>query len=128
MKTEKRILGDIGEEAATLYLKKQHYRIRERNFICGKNEVDIIAENRDHIIFAEVKTRTYNENNIERFGRPRCAVDGHKRRCLLAAATAYLEKTAIKKRVRFDVLEVYVTDTVPPSIQEVHHIPDAFRN
>lgn len=127
MKTEKRLLGDIGEDAAASYLKKNRYRIRERNFISGKNEIDIIAENREYIIFVEVKTRTYNKSNIERFGSPRLAVDAHKRRCVISAASTYFSTLKPKKRIRFDVIEVYLTDEAEPNVQDIHHIPDAFR-
>ena len=127
MKTEKRLLGDIGEDAAASYLKKNHYRIRERNFVSGKNEIDIIAENREYIVFVEVKTRTYREKNIERFGSPRLAVDARKRRCVIAAASHYFSALKQKKRIRFDVIEVYLTDEATPKVQDIHHIPDAFR-
>ena len=128
MKTEKRLLGDIGEDAAARYLKKQHYRIKERNFSDSQNnEIDIVAEDRDHLIVVEVKTRTHNADNIARFGAPSAAVDARKRRCLLIAARAYLSLHRVKKRIRFDIVEVYLSNEMPQTVIEIHHMPDAFR-
>lgn len=128
MKTEKRLLGDLGEDVATKHLKKLHYRIKERNFTDGQgNEIDIIAENRDHLVIVEVKTRTYDEGNITRFGTPSAAVDVRKQRCLLRATYAYLALHATSKRIRFDIIEVYLSKDIPPKVIDTHHMPDAFR-
>ena len=128
MKTEKRLLGDLGEDAAVTFLKKQHYRIKERNFSDDQgNEIDIVAENRDHLVIVEVKTRTYNESNIARFGTPSAAVDARKRRCLLVATRAYLSLHPCKKRIRFDVAEVYLSKETPQTVVDVHYMMDAFR-
>ena len=127
MKTIKRLLGDRGERSAARYLWKQRYRILHRNYTIGKLEVDIIAENKDHLVFAEVKTRTYIEENAQRFGSPKMAVDRKKQGNLIAAATAYLHRFPTDKRVRFDVLEVYVSADARARVLSVNHIPDAFR-
>ncbi len=47
--TEKRIIGNIGEDAVVKYLKKNHYKILERNYVMGDHEIDIIAENDEYI-------------------------------------------------------------------------------
>ena len=127
MKTEKRQLGDLGEQASARFLKKQRYRILERNYVCGHNEVDIIAENAEYLVFVEVKTRTYNECFIEKYGGAAAAVDKRKQRCLVSAARFYLSNYKKTRRVRFDVIEVYVSGDAPADIKSIHHIPDAFR-
>lgn len=127
MKTKTKALGDLGEEAAAKYLRKNHYKIRGRNHTCGKYEIDIIAEDRDYIIFVEVKTRTYREESIARFGRACTAVDENKQRCLLLAARDYVFEKKCKKQIRMDVIEVYYQEGDPPLLQTIHHMPDAFR-
>lgn len=127
MKTEQRLLGDFGETAAYRYLRKQHYRILARNFVCGRQEVDIIAENREFLVFVEVKTRTYDERSIARFGGASAAVDHRKQANLVLAARNYLSNYKKQRRVRFDVIEVYVAKDDPASVLEIHHMPDAFR-
>lgn len=127
MKTEKRSLGDYGEKAASRFLKKQRYRILARNFVCGHHEVDLIAENTEFLVFVEVKTRTYNEAFIQKYGTASAAVDKHKQACLVSAARNYLANYKKKRLVRFDVIEVYVSEDDQKSIQRIHHMPDAFR-
>lgn len=127
MKTLKRLLGDRGERSAAKYLRKNKYKILHRNYVIGKLEVDIIAENADHLVFAEVKTRTYNEENVARFGSPKMAVDRKKQGNLIAAASAYIRRFPTEKRIRFDILEVYVSSDARARVLSVNHIPDAFR-
>ena len=127
MKTLKRLLGDRGERSAAKYLRKNKYKILHKNYTIGKLEVDIIAENKDFLVFAEVKTRTYSEENLARYGSPKMAVDRKKQSNLLAAAAAYIGRFPTQKQLRFDVLEVYTSPDAGQKVLSVHHIPDAFR-
>ncbi len=127
MKTLKRLLGDRGERAAAKYLRKNGYKIQHKNYTIGKLEVDIIAENSDFLVFVEVKTRTYDEENIARFGSPMMAVDRKKQENLLAAAAAYIRRFPTAKRIRFDVIEIYTTSTPRERVLSLNHIEDAFR-
>ena len=47
--------GQTGEEAAALHLEKKGMRILERNFRSRTGEVDIVAIDREILVFAEVK-------------------------------------------------------------------------
>lgn len=127
MKTQKRQTGDIGERAAAKYLRKNKYKILATNAFFGKKEVDIIAENREYIVFAEVKTRTLSLDGTLPYGRPASAVDHDKQSNLIAAARMYLATHPLKKRLRFDVLEVYLPMNDPHAPPTVIHMPDAFR-
>ncbi|NTW06664.1 MAG: YraN family protein, partial [Syntrophaceae bacterium] len=53
--------GKDGEQIAAAYLKKKGYRICETNFRCPLGEIDIIAREKDEIVFIEVKTRKSNK-------------------------------------------------------------------
>jgi putative endonuclease len=55
-KTEKRRIGDIGEEVACKYLVNKGYVVRERNYWKPWGEIDIVVEKPDFISFVEVKT------------------------------------------------------------------------
>ena len=125
MKTERRETGDFGEEAAAAYMKKNGYRILSRNRQYGHPELDIVAENRDYLVFAEVKTRTETEHS--QYGPACAAVNREKQRHIIAAARRYIRENPPKKRIRFDVLEVYLRDSETPEVVRIHHIPDAFR-
>ena len=52
-------LGEIGENVAEEYLKKNKYKILERNYKKPRGEIDIIAKQDKKIIFFEVKTIYY---------------------------------------------------------------------
>ncbi len=57
-KTEKRRIGDIGENLACKFLKKREFKIEERNYLKKWGEIDIVAINKENnkIHFVEVKT------------------------------------------------------------------------
>ena len=95
-------LGRFGEKAAADYLKKKGYRILEKNFRAGKNEIDIIASRKKEIVFVEVKTRIG-----DKFGTPREAVTKTKQQRYYKIAECYWLKTGEEPNARFDVIEVY---------------------
>ena len=49
--------GGYGEEIATTYLKKKKYKIIEKNYANRIGEIDIIAEDKNVLVFVEVKAR-----------------------------------------------------------------------
>jgi putative endonuclease len=110
-------LGQKGEELAVEHLKKGGFKILFRNWKWGKNEIDIIAENTDYIIFAEVKTRTDDYQM-----HPVSAITKEKQRSIIFAADGYLQKFNINKESRFDVITIIKTD----NSFEVDHIESAF--
>ena len=57
MKRRRVDTGCIGEQIAARYLILAGYRIIDRNYRVGRLEIDIIAERRNCLVFAEVKAR-----------------------------------------------------------------------
>ena len=51
-------VGKFGEDLALIYLKRQGYKIIERNFRIRGGEIDIIAQDNNTLVYIEVKTRT----------------------------------------------------------------------
>ena len=51
--------GKAGEAAAVLFLEKKGMHILEKNFRSRRGEVDIIALDKDVIVFAEVKNWSF---------------------------------------------------------------------
>lgn len=119
-------IGRFGEDAAAKHLRKNGYRILERNFRASHNEIDIIAENKDTLVFVEVKTRHGSD-----FASPIEAVTPAKQKRTIAAARAYLYKNGCSKQIRFDVIEVYL-ERAPRfsaralALRSLEHIVDAF--
>ena len=78
-------LGAIGEKLARNVHKKTGYRIRETKFRCREGEIDIVAEQKDYLVFVEVRTRTSSS-----FGSPEESVTFAKKEKLIATALSYL--------------------------------------
>ncbi len=125
IKTEKMSLGRFGEAAAARYLRKNGYKILERNYVAASHEVDIIARDREHIIFAEVKTRTVGKENPNE-PRPASAVSAEKQRSIITAARCYSRfMSGIKQRL--DIIEVYVEEQGKKRrVKEIKHLEGAF--
>ncbi|MBE6543393.1 MAG: YraN family protein [Ruminococcaceae bacterium] len=123
----KREVGSIGESVCCEYLESIGFEIKKRNFLTRHGEIDIIAENDRYIVFAEVKLRSMNENNLTRYGRPSVAVTKNKMKNIIYSARIYLGWGPITKSVRFDVLEVYSEELPSGNTRyRVKHIPAAF--
>jgi putative endonuclease len=117
---EKRQVGAVGEKMAESYLRGKGYRILERNYSCRYGEADIIAQDRDYLVFVEVKLR-----KNAGFAEAREYVDRHKQKRLISTAKYYLMVHDCDLPVRFDVIEVYScpgTDKKP----RMEHIENAF--
>ena len=116
--TKKITIGKDGEKIAAAYLKKNGYRIIEINFRCSIGEIDIVAKEKDDLVFVEVKTR----KSIE-LGYPEQAVGIRKQKKMSQLALWYLQKRKIADtNARFDVVAV----TLIPEKNEVKLIKNAF--
>lgn len=98
-------IGKRGEEAAANYLKKSGYKILEINFFNPKGrrlgEIDIIAKEKDELVFIEVKTRRRSINEI----LPEENITREKLYKINKAATFYLNKNKLfNQKYRFDAV------------------------
>ena len=119
-------IGKIGEDAATKFLKRNRYKIIERNIHISHNEIDIIARNKSFIVFVEVKTRSTDENMDLKFGTPASAVDVKKQKRTVDAARNFLKCGKYSRlQPRFDVLEVFICKDTHKLIK-INHIENAF--
>jgi putative endonuclease len=108
MTQERLSLGKKGEELAIAQLRALKYKIIERNFKCALGEIDIIAREKDMLVFVEVKTRRTKD-----FGGPAAAVNQRKQRQLSRVALTYLNlKKLVEMPARFDVVAV---ELIPPA-------------
>ncbi len=108
--------GNLGEQAAEHFLLPKGYRVINRNFRGKSGEIDIIATQRDSLIFIEVKTR---KNDTYATGRE--AVTLSKQKKIKNTAREFIAANRIGfKNVRFDVIECYTDDN------SIEHFVDAF--
>ena len=99
---QKKELGKKGEEVALRFLQKKGYRIIETNYVCKIGEMDLIAKEKDTLVFIEVKTRT---STI--FGPPHLAVTQFKQRQLSKVALNFLKEKKLEDvKARFDVVAI----------------------
>lgn len=111
--------GQRAEALARSYLEDKGFKVVDKNRRLGGGELDLVAWDRDTLVFVEVKARSGSG-----FGTPEEAVDANKRRRLAGAARAYLAKLEPPQPVcRFDVVALDLGHDRPV----VRHLPDAFR-
>jgi putative endonuclease len=114
---ESHLLGQKGEDLATDYLRKAGFKIIFRNWKWGKHEIDIIADNKDLIVFVEVKSRSDDYQM-----HPVTAITNEKQKSIIYAADGYLQKFNINKESRFDVITIIKKG----ELFEIDHIEGAF--
>ncbi len=97
--------GKEGEDIATKYLESIGYNVIERNFECRQGEIDIIALDKDEIVFIEVKTR-----RNKKYGLASEAVNDTKKKHFLKAVEYYLYSRNLQDNfIRLDVIEIYLS-------------------
>ena len=103
MKDARRQLGDQGEDLAAAALKKQGYKILERNYVTPLGEIDLVARQGKTLVIVEVKTR-----KSLRFGSPQEAVSFAKQQRLRRLADYYVKQKRLGEDVlvRFDVVAI----------------------
>ncbi len=102
MLNKRQLLGKQGEIEAGKFLVDRGYEIIERNFRCRLGEIDIIAREKNFVVFIEVKTRSNSS-----YGSAASAVTPRKQQQISRVAQLYLiEKDMISCDARFDVVEV----------------------
>lgn len=83
----------------------------------GSAEVDLIAWERDTLVFVEVKTRSTAD-----FGPPDRAIDAEKRSAMARAAADYARRANVRpEQIRFDVVTVICSSPLA-----VEHFRDVF--
>ncbi len=78
-------VGKLGEKLAQKFLKKKGYHIRETNFRCREGEIDFVAQQKDYLVFVEVRTKS----NLD-FGTPEESITQSKKEKLIASALTYI--------------------------------------
>jgi putative endonuclease len=110
--------GKEGEKIAADFLKKNGYRITEINFRCPIGEIDIIARDKNELVFVEVKARKSSA-----LGYPEQAVGAKKQKKMSQLALWYLQTKKLNDtRARFDVVAILML----PSGNDIRLIRNAF--
>ena len=95
-------LGWRGEDLACRELRRNGYTIVHRRFRTRCGEIDIVARERNVLVFVEVKARSSGN-----FGTPLESVTWQKRKRLSQMAAAYLVMNQLHDvACRFDVVSI----------------------
>ena len=109
-----RRIGNKAEDRAVAFLRKQGYKILERNYNLPCGEIDIIAQKANTLVFVEVKYRS-----SQAFGGPVAAVTKAKQKRVINAALSYIKtKKPLYESLMFDIIAV--------SGETIEHIQNAF--
>lgn len=109
-------LGRYGEDRAHRYLRRHGFTIAARNWRPpqGGGELDIIAWEKEKLVFVEVKTRKSGARSA-----PERDIDDEKIKALRRAARDYIRRAnAEPENARFDVIAI--------TAQDIEHLKDAF--
>lgn len=95
--------GREAEHAAYEYLRDQGLQLLHRNYRAPFGEIDLIMQERDVVVFVEVRYRRSDD-----FGTPAETIDARKQARLRATAAHYLQRNrkVSKKPCRFDIVAV----------------------
>lgn len=114
---DKRAIGNIGEDTACAYLEGKGYKIVLRNYYTRYGEIDIIANDKDFLVFVEVKKRS-----SLKYGTGAQAVTSKKMEKIRMCALLYLQEHDLNdQKVRFDVVDI-----LGGSKPRINHIVAAF--
>lgn len=110
--------GRLGESLTVSYLKDKNIDVIATNYHSRYGEIDVVARDKNFIVFIEVKLRKKNSLVC-----PREAVDRTKQKKIIKTAYDYLVKNNCKLQPRFDVSEVELKDD---KFYKINYIKNAF--
>ncbi len=110
-------LGQNGEDIAEKFLIKQGYKILERNRHFSRFcEIDIIAQDKDTLVFVEVKTR-----KTDICGHPLEAITKTKYKNIRTGLSLYLQENPNYKKYRIDVVSILLQPKL-----EIKHLKNIY--
>lgn len=116
---DRKSLGERGERVAARYLRRQGFRILDRNVETGRYELDLICRDGDTIVFVEVRSRLSEEETY-----PEDSIGPVKQHHVRQAVQWYISRHYDPERYyRIDVVAV---NFKPDGSKTVRHFTDAF--
>ena len=94
-------VGKVAEDRAAAFLRGKGFTLLTRRFKAKRGELDLVALDRETIVFIEVKMRAHSAD------LPEEALSELKRKRLALAAEEYLANyEGPERQVRFDVIAI----------------------
>jgi len=114
---QRKRLGRRAEEMGEALLKREGYRILEKNYSCPLGELDLVALDEEVLAFIEVRSRKGG-------GSPEGSVNRAKQRQIIKAAQFYLAQKKWDGDCRFDVVAIQISPE--GNLERMELIRDAF--
>jgi putative endonuclease len=110
--------GRKAEDIAISFLSEQGLRVLLRNYRRRRGELDVVAQEREVLVIAEVRTRASDE-----YGGAAASITVRKQRRIVSAAKQLLQanKDWARLPVRFDVLVVSDLEADEPRVEWIKH-------
>ena len=91
--------GQFAERKACQYLQQQGLRLIEKNYRCRNGEIDLVMQDKEQIVFVEVRYRKNKD-----YGTAVDSIDQNKVKKLILTAQHYLNINKLDVPARFDVV------------------------
>jgi len=108
--------GALAEQLAAQYLQQQGLKLLQTNYSCRFGEIDLILQDGDTHVFAEVRLRS-----SAAFGGAAASIDARKQAKLLKTAQFYLAGFRQIPPCRFDAILMQSAD-----LKQIEWIKNAF--
>ena len=107
-------VGRLGEKLAKKYLEKKGFRILEQNWRTRYAEIDLVARQKDVLVFVEVRTKVG-----EQFGTPEETLNSRKLQKVKRNAFSYASHVKWDKLYRIDAVCIVLGEN--DSLQRINH-------
>ena len=114
--------GPWGEALAAEYLRKKGFRLVAAGYHSRFGEIDLIVQNKQYLVFVEVKLRKTAD-----FAAAREYVNRRKQDKIRVTASMYLSQNPTALQPRFDVIEIYAPQGHATLDPKITHLEDAFQ-
>lgn len=108
--------GALAEQLAAEYLQQQGLKLLQMNYSCRYGEIDLILQDGDTHVFAEVRLRSGAT-----FGGAAASIDARKQAKLVRTAQHFLSRFKSLPPCRFDAVLMQSTD-----ITKIEWLKNAF--
>lgn len=109
-------IGEKAELSACEFLEAKGLRLMMKNYRCYHGEIDLIMQDRDHIVFVEVRSR-----RDEHYGTALESINARKIKKIIKTANHFLQARQWMNKVnsRFDIITLHLEkqDLKPQWIQ-----------
>ena len=115
--------GMLGENTAASYLENNGFILLGRNVRAGRLEIDIVAKDKDEIVFVEVRTRSrgWMMSASESVGPKKTAN-------LIRAASKWTEERNYFGFWRIDLVAVTLEEGKEPAVEHIRNITEPVKN